>query len=74
MDFYTTVHTIAKQQGLSLEKVSLKTGRTGTYISNARSRGSIPTISSASLIAGALDYKLCLVPADNIPDDAYVIE
>ena len=74
MNFYDAIHEIAQGEGLSLEKASLKTGHSGTYISNARSRGSLPTVGNAAMIAAVLGYKLCLVAEGSVPEDAYVIE
>ena len=74
MDFYSAIHDIARDKNMSLEKVSLATGHTSGYINSARSRGSVPSITNAAMLAEVVGYKVCLVNADEIPDDAYVIE
>ena len=74
MNFYDAVYEITRNGGMSIENLSLKLNRAPRYIASAKSRGSLPKIDNAAMILEALDYKLCIVPADDIPEDAIVID
>lgn len=74
MNFYDAVYQIAKKKGISIERIGYELGHTARYIGSAKSRGSLPKVDNASKIVRVCDYTLCIVPSDNIPDDAILIE
>lgn len=74
MNFYDAVYEITRSSGMSIEDLSLKLKRGPKYIASSKSRGSLPKMDNAAMILEALDYKLCIVPADDIPEDAIVID
>ena len=74
MYFYDAVYDIARNKGISVKKVSQSIGRSPAYIGALKSRGSEPIMNTAVEIANVIGYTLCLVPDDNVPDDAYVID
>lgn len=74
MNFYDLVYWLAKDQGISIEKLSIKLGRGARYIGGAKIRGSLPKVDNARMILNALDYELCAIPKDNIPEDAIIID
>ena len=74
MNFYEAVHIIAKNEGISLETLSLKTGRGPSYIASNKTRGSQPRIDNAAMILNACGYELCIVPNGSVPDSAIEID
>lgn len=74
MNFYDTVYEISRSQGISIENLSLSLGRGARYIASSKSRGSLPKVDNAAMILNALDYSLCVVPENEIPKDAIVID
>jgi len=73
MYFYDAIHKIAAENNFSMEQVSLDAGRSISFISASKSRRSDPKVDTAAMIAGVVGYKLCLIPENNVPDDAIVI-
>ena len=74
MKFYDIVYKLAKEEGLSIEKLSLKLGKGTRYIGGAKSRGSLPKVDNAAMIVDALGYTLCVVPSDEVPDEAIEVD
>lgn len=74
MNFYDVVYEIAGQKGISIENLSLSLGKTSRYIGAAKSRGSLPKVDNAAMILEALDYRLCAIPNDEVPEDVIVID
>lgn len=74
MNFYDAVYIIAREQGISIENLSLKLGKAPRYIGSAKSRGSLPKVDNAAMILDALGYDLCVIPDDEIPDNAIIID
>ena len=74
MSFYDIIHKLSREQGLSLEKLSIKLGKGARYIGGAKSRGSLPRVDNAAKMADALGYTLCVVPSNNVPDDAIKVD
>ena len=74
MKFFELVYKLAREQGLSIEKLSLKVGKSPRYVGRTKSRGSSPTVANAAMILDALGYSLCLVPDENVPENAIVID
>jgi len=74
MQFYDAAYKIAGEKGISIENLSLSLGKTSRYVGSAKSRGSIPRIDNAAMILGAMDYVICAVPKDKVPEDAIVID
>lgn len=74
MKFYDIVYKLAGEQGLSIENLSLKIGKTSRYVAGQKSRGSLPKISNAVMILDALGYELCAIPNESVPEDAIVID
>lgn len=73
MEFYDAVYQAAWQNGLTMEQLSQKLGHTATYITSAKSRGSLPKVNNAAKILDACEYTLCAVPKGSVPDDAITI-
>ena len=74
MNFYDAVYEIANKQGITIQKLCLKMGKGSRYIGGAKSRGSLPKVDNAAMILDALDYKLCIVPNKDVPEDAIPID
>ena len=74
MKFYEIVYKLASEEGLSIEKLSLKLGKGSRYIGGAKSRGSLPKVDNAAMILDALDYELCAVPKGSAPEDAITVD
>lgn len=74
MKFYDIVYMIARESGLSIEKLSLKLGKVSSYIGGSKSRGSLPKVDNAARIVDACGYTLCVVPSDNVPEDAITVD
>ena len=74
MEFYDIVYKAAGEQGLSIEKLSLKLGKTSRYIGGSKSRGSLPKVNNAAMILDACGYTLCAIPSDSVPDDAIPVD
>lgn len=74
MNFYESVYGIARDQGVSIEALSLKLGKAPRYIGAAKSRGSLPKVDNAAMVLDALDYSLCAVPKEDVPEGAIVID
>lgn len=74
MNFYEIVYKLAEEQGLTIQKLGLMLGKGSRYIGGAKSRGSLPKTNNAAMILNALGYELCIVPSDNVPEDAIIID
>lgn len=74
MKFYDIVYEIARNDGLSIERLSLKLGRGPNYVGGAKNRGSLPKVDNAAMIVDACGYALCVVPKDEVPDGAYIVD
>ena len=74
MNFYEVVYKLAEEKGITIQKLGLKLGKGSRYIGGAKSRGSLPKTSNAAMILDALDYSLCVVPENEVPEDAIVID
>ena len=74
MDFYDAVYWLAKDQGISIERLSIKLRRSSIYIGGAKIRGSLPKVDNARMILNALDYELCAIPKGRVPEDAIIID
>lgn len=73
MYFYDIVYTLAAKNQISIENLSLKLGKTASYIPAQKSRRSSPKVDTASTLVSACGYTLCAVPKDEIPESAFVI-
>ena len=74
MKFYDIVYALAQKNSTSIENLSLKLGRGPNYICGAKSRGSLPKVDNAAMIVDACGYTLCVVPSDNVPEDAITVD
>lgn len=74
MNFYDMLYKIAKENGMTFERLSWKLGHSASYIGGSKSRGSLPRIDNAARIIDACGYTLCVVPKDNVPDGAMTID
>lgn len=74
MQFYDAVYKVAGEKGLSIERLGINLGKSARYIGSAKSRGSLPKVNNAAMIVDACDYTLCIVPKDNVPEDAITID
>lgn len=73
MNFYEIVYRLANEQGISIENLCLKLGKSPRYIAGSKSRGSLPKIDNAIMILNELGYTICMVPNENVPEDAIII-
>ena len=74
MQFYDAVYRAAKISGLTMEQISHKLGKTASYITSSKARGSAPKVDNAAEILNACDFTLCAVPKDEVPEGAIVID
>lgn len=74
MNFYDAVYKIADEQGITIQKLGIKLGKSSRYVGGAKSRGSLPKVDNAAMILDALDYSLCVIPSDKVPDNAIVFD
>jgi hypothetical protein len=73
MNFYDAVREISTLSGVSETEAFEKMGKHRSYISRARSRGSVPQVDNASDIVEAFGWKLVAVPSDEVPEVAVQI-
>lgn len=74
MEAWKAVEEAGRRQGLSAYAISKSMGKTQGYIANAKARGTSPTAATLEGAARACGYRLCIVPADELPDSAIEIE
>lgn len=74
METYEAVKAAAKSKGISLNKLSRELGRADSYIATAISRHSDPAAKNLAAMAAVCGYVLALVPEDELPVDALVID
>lgn len=74
MNFYDAVYKLAEEKRITIQNLGLKLGKGSRYVGGAKSRGSLPKVDNAAMILEALDYKLCVIPKRNVPDDAIIID
>ena len=74
MNFYDAVYDIARQKGISIERIGYELGHTARYVGSAKSRGSLPKVDNAAKIVNVCGHSLCIVPSDNVPEDAIIID
>lgn len=74
MDAYDALKAAARESGVPIYKIGRALDKPDSYVSSAVSRGSIPRCDNMALMAGVCDYSLALVPSDDIPKNAFVID
>ncbi len=74
MNFYDVLETCGKNSGKSMQAVSVELGNARNHIANAKSRGSVPSVSNAAAMLKICGYNLAAIPCDNMPSDALPIE
>lgn len=74
MNYYDVVYKLAREQGISIENLCLKLGKAPRYIAGSKSRGSLPKINNANMILNELGYTICIMPNEDIPEDAIIID
>ena len=74
MEFYDALYSIAREQGISVEALSLKIGRVSSFITSSKSRGSKPKVDTAARMVDGCDYVLCAIPSKKVPKCAVVID
>ena len=73
MGFYDAVEKMAHDAGLTLADVGRNMGRSPSYVTGNRARGSLPKVDNAAAIVRACGWALVAVPRDGIPADALEI-
>lgn len=73
MKFYDALEEASKTRNIPMSRIGLAMGHTSAYISNARTRGSLPKVDTAAKILETCNYTLCVVPMNEIPDGAISI-
>lgn len=71
---YDACAEAARRAGLSVRQMLTRAGKRETLISTARSRGSVPTTTTAAELLAVCDYVLAAVPCDQVPEGALVID
>ena len=74
MKTYDAIRIAARNAGMSLRGLGRAYGKTDGYIVSAISRGNTPKTDTTAGILATCGYALCAVPADNVPEDALVID
>lgn len=74
MEFYDALEAATKSRSVPLSRIGLMMGHNSSYISNGRSRGSLPKVDTAAKILSTCDYSLCVVRKNEIPDNAIEID
>ena len=73
MNYWEVLYTAADNVGVNTTDIGPKLGMSRGYISAAKAKGAIPSVSNAARFLGACGYALCAVPDDDIPESALVI-
>ena len=74
MDCEHIIRQISNDSGVSLRQMSIKIGQMDNRIANMLNRGSIPRADTMARICATCGFRLCVVPIDSIPNDAYIID
>lgn len=74
MDAFEALQKAGDAKGITMYRVSKALGKPNSYISNSKSRGSSPKCDTMASMAEVCGYSLALIPSDNVPDDALVID
>ena len=74
MKFYDIVYDAARENGMTIEELGLKLGKSPRYIGTPKSRGSLPKVDNAAMILKACGYELCAVPKGKVPKSAKPID
>lgn len=74
MQFYDIVQDAATNKGIAMDRIGLAMGRSSSYISAARSRGSLPKVDNAAEILDVCGYVLCAIPKDAAPKNAMIVD
>ena len=73
MNFYDTLYSVAREAGISIERIGYKLGRTARYVGAAKSRGSVPSVDNAARMLDVCGYGLYAIPYSDAPVDALQI-
>lgn len=74
MEWDSVLDCACKQSGVSASAIGPMLGKSKNYVSNRRSRGSVPLVTSAAAMLGACGYALVAMPASDVPRDALIID
>lgn len=74
MDTGDALRAMVGRSGLSLRAASVASGRTPEWLSATLARGSAPTMPVAADLARACGHTLALIPSDDVPPSAIVID
>lgn len=64
----------ASSSDVPITHIGIKLGKKPNYISNVASRGSSPQCDTMAAMAAVCGYKLALIPADDVPATALIID
>lgn len=71
--FYDVLQEAAEASGVSLNAVGVAIGRSASYVSSSRARGSVPSVDNAAAMLAACGWSLAAIPSDDVPPSALVI-
>lgn len=74
MQVWDAVETMGGRTGNSAYAISKALGKTPGFITNSKSRGSVPRVDTLANMARVCDYSLCLVPSVDVPTNAIEID
>ena len=74
MNYYDVLYNAANNAGVSVSEVGERLGKTRGYIPNAKTRGSMPSVTNAAAQLATVGYALVAVPVDQLPQDALTID
>ena len=73
MSFYDILEACGKKSGVSMQTLSVELGNARNHIANAKSRGSVPSVSNAAKMLETCGFGLYVMPIDKAPKDAIQI-
>lgn len=74
MKAFEALKEASDKSGVPMYKIGPAMGRPASYVSTGMARGSSPRCDTMAKMAGVCGYALALVPLDDLPDSALVID
>ncbi len=74
MDTNNAMRSMIDAAGLSARRASLDMGRSPAWLSNTLARPGSSTAETLAALAAVCGYRLCAVPAADVPPSALVID
>ena len=74
MEAYDAIKAAAAVAGVPTTHIGPAMGKTPGYVANGAARGSAPRVDTMARMADVLGYALALVPVDDVPPSAIVVD